>query len=160
MVMAKDQSFHLYDLMKMFTPEELPEMATRPKIFIIQACRGEEIDSGSVLKAKKFSFDQIDSATDETIFKYPSHADLCIALSSHHGHYSYRNAEGSWFIQSLCETLETIDLTQNHLLDVLVATNQKVATRSSKTDDVRFDDKKQISSFYTTLTQKFYFKQA
>lgn len=34
MVMATDTQFHLYDLIKMFTPEELPEMATRPVIFL------------------------------------------------------------------------------------------------------------------------------
>lgn len=157
-LMAIDRDFHLYDFMKMFTPEELPSMAMGPKIFIIQACRGEEIDSGAILKQAKFTFDSIDSGIDETPFKYPSHADLCVALSSHYGHYSYRNAEGSWFIQSLCDVLESLDLKENHFLDILTATNETVAQRSTTSDDTRFDDKKQISSFYTTFTKKFYLK--
>lgn len=159
MLMAADCSFHLYDLINMFTPDELPEMAKRPKMFIIQACRGKQIDSGTLLKAAKFTYDQIDSASLETVFKYPSHADICIAFSSHHGHYSFRNAEGSWFVQSLCDVLEKTDLSGNHWLDILTATNEEVTNRASNSDNVKFDDKKQISSFYTTFTQKFYLKK-
>lgn len=159
MLLAADTTFHLYDLMKMFTPEELPEMATRPKIFIIQACRGEQIDSGSLIKRQSVQFDSVDAFTPEIVIKYPSFADICIALSSHHGHYSYRNEDGSWFIQELCNAISENDLKTNHFLDILTDTNRRVTVRSSKSMDVRFDDKKQVSSFYTTLTQKFYFSK-
>lgn len=160
MVMAADRSFHIYDLIKMFTPEELKEMATRPKIFIIQACRGDQHDSGSILKSLEettLECDQIDVVTKNTPFKYPNCADICIAFSSHHGHTSFRNpSEGSWFIQSLCDVLESIDLKENHLMDILAETNWQVAQRDSSMKEQNGDNKKQISSSYTTLTKKFY----
>ncbi|XP_063695558.1 caspase-6-like [Culicoides brevitarsis] len=155
-VMAADRSFSLNDIIDMFTPEELPEMATRPKIFLVQACRGDKLDSGAILKEQKFTFDQVDSGIEEIPFNYPSHADVCVAYSSHHGHYSFRNANGSWFIQEFCNVLEEIDLKQNHFLDILAQTNAKVAVRGTSSEDVKFDDKKQISSFYSTFTKKFY----
>lgn len=157
LVMANDKEFHLYDLIKMFTPDELQSMATRPKIFIIQACRGNELDSGQILKrSRKFSVDSVDSACDEPLFKYPSHADICIALSSHYGHASFRNADGSWYIQDLCDVMENIDLSENHFTDVLTEVNRKVAQRVSSSKDNRIHDKKQVGSYYTTFTQKLY----
>lgn len=159
MVMAADCEFHIYDLIKMFTPEEIKEMATRPKIFIIQACRGDQHDSGSILKHLKetLEYDQINVVTKETPFKYPNYADMCIAFSSHHGHVSFRStSEGSWFIQSLCDVLESIDLKENHLMDILAETNWQVAQRDSSMKDPNGDKQKQVSSSYTTLTKKFY----
>uniref|UniRef100_A0A336LYG3 CSON010544 protein n=1 Tax=Culicoides sonorensis TaxID=179676 RepID=A0A336LYG3_CULSO len=158
MVMAKDTAFNLHDIIKMFMPDEVPEMAARPKVFIVQACRGENIDSGVILKRALLTVDSVDAAEDKP-FKYPSFADVCLAMSAHHGHVSFRNANGSWFIQELCDVLETFDLDKNNLLDLLTATNKRVATRSSTAEDIRQDDKKQISGFYSTMTQKFYFKK-
>lgn len=161
MIMASDAPFHLYDLIQMFTPDEVPEMATRPKIFIIQSCRGKKLDSGIILKRdRSFSVDSVDAVIQETPFKYPSHADICIALSSHHGHASFRNIDGTWFIQDMCDVLETINLTTNHLMDVFTSTNRKVAARASSSTYFCLDDKKQVSSVYTTFTQKFYLKNA
>uniref|UniRef100_A0A336LQP5 CSON010543 protein n=1 Tax=Culicoides sonorensis TaxID=179676 RepID=A0A336LQP5_CULSO len=153
-IMATDSAFHLHDIIRMFNTEELPEMAGRPKIFIIQACRGNQVDRGTQLNHYN---DHVDADEDDL---HPNYADFCIAMSSHHGHKSFRNEQtGSWFIQAFCDILETIDLENNHLLDILTATKRKVAARTSKSGKLETNNKKQISSCYMTLTKKFYFKK-
>lgn len=159
-IMAKDGAFHLYEYMKLFTPDELPEMVTRPKIFLIQACRGSGIDNGSLVMPLTL-MDHVDSAVNAEpvrIIKYPNFADIIIGLSAHHGHYSYRSDEGSWYIQDFCNVLQVTDLEKEDFINVLVKTNKQVAKRNSRSENVTFDDKKQTSSFYCTLTKRLFLK--
>uniref|UniRef100_A0ABI7X113 Caspase-3 n=1 Tax=Felis catus TaxID=9685 RepID=A0ABI7X113_FELCA len=70
----------------------------KPKLFIIQACRGTELDCGI----------ETDSGTEDDIAcqKIPVEADFLYAYSTAPGYYSWRNSkDGSWFIQSLCSML-------------------------------------------------------
>lgn len=72
------------------------------------------------------------------------------------GHVSFRNAQGSWYIQELCNVIESFDPDDESILDILTATNSAVSRRVSNVDGRR-NNKKQISSFYSTLTKKLYF---
>lgn len=160
-VMASDMSYDLFEFISFFTPDSMEEFVTKPKLFFIQACRGNSIDDGHkvVQIAGQVAFDQVDSSQNIT-YTHPNYADLLIAYSSHHGHYSFRNEHGSWFIQDLCNVIQDVDLNESDLLDILLMTNSKVAERSSVGETVKFHEKKQISSFYTTLIKKIYFKGA
>lgn len=66
------------------------------------------------------------------------------------GHYSYRNQDGSWFIQDLCYVLEHIDGSKD-ILEVLNQTNTRVARRVN-------NGVGQISGYYSTLVRKFILK--
>lgn len=159
MIAAYDEEFHLYEIMKLFTPEELPLMATRPKIFLVNACRGKGTDKGAAVKFNN-KVDYVDAILGgQQVIKYPSYADLIIGFSSHHGHYSFRNDSGSWYIQEFCNVLQTADLDKDDIFAILTKTNKKVAIRTSNSNDVALDDKKQISSVYSTLTKQFYFRR-
>lgn len=69
------------------------------------------------------------------------------------GHYSFRNETGSWFIQDLCNVL--IDTKKPaDINELLTETNRRVALRKSIADGV-YDEKKQISGYYSTLVRKF-----
>lgn len=66
------------------------------------------------------------------------------------GHYSFRNEDGSWFIQDLCHVLEHIEGSMD-ILEVLNQTNTRVARRINNGIG-------QISGYYSTLVRKFVLK--
>lgn len=85
---AKDTTYCLYDLIEQFKPSLLQSMAGKPKIFVVEAPRGDKIDYGVNLTAinNGSSGTQEDSFCPQSeTFKYPEHADLMILMSSHHG---------------------------------------------------------------------------
>ncbi|XP_058811447.1 caspase-7-like isoform X2 [Topomyia yanbarensis] len=161
-VMARDNKYHLYEFIENFTPTALKSMAGKPKLFIVQACRGTKHDRGVQMRVKTL---QVDSSGKDMVdslaktFTYPEFADLLVVMSSHHGHYSFRNENGSWLIQELCNVLETCDLETTSIYDILTETNDAVSKRISSTDGYG-DKKKQIPSFYSTLTKRLFFKSA
>lgn len=78
---------------------------------------------------------------------------VIINIFSISGHYSFRNITGSWFIQDLCNVL--IDLEKPaDINEILIETNRRVAQRISESNGV-YDEKKQISGYYSTLVRKF-----
>ncbi|XP_065075295.1 caspase-1-like [Ochlerotatus camptorhynchus] len=147
-LMANDKEYHLYEFIENFNPTTLESMAGKPKLFIIQACRGKEVDHGVPLGYR----DQVDSPTE--ICTYPEFPDLFVVQSSHHGHKAFRNEkDGSWLIQDLCKAIESCDLETDSIYDILTETNDAISKRFSNADK-----KKQIASIYSTLTKKLYFK--
>lgn len=156
-VMACDVPYDLFEFVALFTPKNLESLATKPKLFFVQACRGDDIDDGHTIRpmGRRAIVDEVDFA--ERTYTHPTYADLSIAYSSHHGHFSFRNQSGSWFMQDLCEVLQNIDLKENDLNDILMMTNSKVAERDSVGESLKLNEKKQISSFYMTLIKKVYF---
>lgn len=158
-LMAQDDRYHLYEFIENFTPSALNAMAGKPKLFIVQACRGKKLDRGVNLRAKLLQTDSLPKDTVDSqsaVFTYPEFADLMIVMSSHHGHYSFRNETGSWLIQELCNVIESCDLESDSIYDILTETNRRVSQRTSNADG-DFNNKKQIPSFYSTLTKQLYF---
>lgn len=108
-LVARDETFHLYEFIEHFTPAALPAMAGKPKLFVVQACRGGRLDRGVQLQSlvsglastlvSRFRFDTGSfvganlvggrrytcPVQDNRIFSYPEFADFLIAMSSHHG---------------------------------------------------------------------------
>lgn len=198
-LVAKDETFHLYEFMEKFKPAVMPAMAGKPKLFFVQACRGHKLKRGKQLQnwvsetasyvadgvASVFlsapyaaavyaaeSFDEEESPPDS----FPEFSDFLIAMSAQHGnfrekpfervprtnllllgHLSFRNEQGSWFIQELCNAFETFNPHYDSILDILTTTNCAVSKRTRNVDG-RPDNRKQIASFYSTLTKKLYFK--
>lgn len=155
MLWAYDRDYKIHDFIELFTPNSIEELAIKPKLFFIQACRGDTVDKGKVI-----THDTIDHGYVKEVktFTHPSFADLSIAYSSHQGHISFRSAtHGSWFIQELCNVIK--DNENHELYDILIMTNAKVAGRSSTTVDQKFNNKKQVSTFYQSLTKKVTFTQ-
>lgn len=122
----------------------------KPKLFIIQACRGTELDSGI----------ETDSSTEDDMAcqKIPVEADFLYAYSTAPGYYSWRNSkDGSWFIQSLCAMLKQW-AHKLELMHILTRVNQKVAREfESYSLDSTFHAKKQIPCIVSMLTKELYF---
>lgn len=96
-----------------------------------------------------------------SVYRVPCEADFLYAFSTVSGYFSWRNTElGSWFIQSLCRTLD------NHVFDpemdfvrLLTRVNYEVAMvhESNVPSDNKWHRKKQIPSIVSMLTKDLIF---
>lgn len=140
-----------------------PQLATKPKLFFVQACRGEIDDKGYFVPRGPKDVYPNTSDNNEMPVKLPSDADFLIAYSTTKGTISHRRftvdrryAEthkeslGSWFIsclvQVLCENSHKEDL-----MTMLTRVNRAMCEFYTE------GGSKQISCQLSMLTRKVYF---
>ncbi|XP_051154831.1 caspase-1-like isoform X2 [Leptopilina boulardi] len=156
LICAKDVAYSSDNIWKPFTADKCISLAGKPKLFFFQACRGDKFDSGISLMRSAVRT-ETDSAT--AAYKIPTHADFLIAHSTVQGFFSWRNpAEGTWYIQCLCEIIdehaETTDLVR-----MLTMTSRKVATEYASYDNLNptRHDQKQVPSITSMLIRDLFF---
>jgi len=109
------------EIYKRFNNTNCPGLRGKPKFFIVQACRGDDTDSGMMdeeelyqdsdqikvkfLKRRREGIDSIPmSICSELDHARPTWEDMCIAYSTIPGYTSQRDPDkGTWFIQALVE---------------------------------------------------------
>lgn len=184
MIWSRDHLYNVNDLVYSFSPSYAQGLKGKPKLFFVQACRGDGFDSGSLIEMsdqeahERFLHDNFpvtySSASPDSsgvssgfptkshgqshINQLPSEADFLIAYSTCEGLYSWRNRFlGSWFIQDLV----SVFLSQSYnsdLLALLTQVNRKNAYNRQSNDqsNLRFHQKKQIPCFVHTLTKQLF----
>lgn len=75
---AKDVMYKLDTIWHYFTARDCPTLAGKPKLFFIQACRGDRLDPG--IKLQKTETDG--ESSSEMSYRIPVHADFLIAYST------------------------------------------------------------------------------
>ena len=122
-----DKSIKVEDLLTEFKEASCPSLKNKPKVFIIQACRGtvrispannvssEAIPSRSTQVENKPC--ETDFSSDSTLPRsaVPTEADFLLAFATVPGYVSYRSVEnGTYFIQvrntSICFLLALFNL--------------------------------------------------
>uniref|UniRef100_A0A8B9I4A8 Caspase-6 n=1 Tax=Anser brachyrhynchus TaxID=132585 RepID=A0A8B9I4A8_9AVES len=161
-VYAHDGQIKIETITNMFRGDKCPSLVGKPKIFIIQACRGDKHDDPVIVQ------DTVDG-TEETIvnetevdaagvYTLPAGADFLMCYSVAQGYFSHRETiNGSWYIQDLCEALKKHG-SSLEFTELLTVVNRKVSHR--KVDvckDINAIGKKQIPCFASMLTKKLYF---
>ncbi|KFQ86375.1 Caspase-6, partial [Phoenicopterus ruber ruber] len=161
-VYARDGQIKIEAITDMFRGDKCQSLAGKPKIFIIQACRGDKHDDPVIVP------DSIDCSeepiADETevdaagVYTLPAGADFIMCYSVAQGYFSHRETiNGSWYIQDLCEVLRKHG-SSLEFTELLTVVNRKVSHREVRVcRDVNAIGKKQIPCFASMLTKKLYF---
>lgn len=145
---AHDSVYKPESLWQPFTADKCKTLAGKPKLFFIQACQGDKLDSGVIMR-------QTETDSGSGSYKIPIHADFLIAYSTIPGYYSWRNtSKGSWFMQALCDELNENGFLLD-LLTILTFVNQRVAFdfESNTPDNPGMHQQKQIPCITYMLTR-------
>ncbi|XP_071482106.1 caspase-3-like [Diadema antillarum] len=166
-----DEVVAITDLVDLFNPKRCPTLAGKPKLFFVQACRGDKFDEGvddtdstmvtssdqaggtvDSIAQGLHKMDLEDSSTSSG-YKLPTQSDVLLAYATVPGFVSWRNADrGSWFVQALTEVFLRSAHSQD-LLSMMTEVNNLVA-RAFESDSGRY---KQMPAPQTMLTKKLFF---
>ncbi|XP_072241072.1 caspase-6-like isoform X1 [Leuresthes tenuis] len=160
-VYTYDGKISLQGIASMFKGDKCQSLVGKPKIFIVQACRGDKHDEpvtpcDAVDNDSKTNEVVVDASAVHTL---PAGADFIMCYSVAEGYYSHRETvNGSWYIQDLCEMLrkygDSLEFTE-----LLTLVNRKVSMRSvGNCNDRTAIGKKQVPCFASMLTKKLFFR--
>jgi len=127
-----------------FSDKACPSLKGKPKIFIVQACRGNIKESYCDTLINNGFWDRLNVNHG---YKLPE--DFIVAFSTVPGYLSWRNKKsGSYFIQSFCEVASKNP--NENFINMLTKTNNELIRKLHK----RTGEKKaQTACFQTTLTK-------
>ncbi|XP_046568765.1 caspase-7-like [Haliotis rubra] len=144
----------------MFSDRNCPSLARKPRLFLLQACRGINLDDGVELMR---DFDEVDAlpilVPEYTVSPVPCFKDFCIVYATPPGCFAFRRpSEGSWFVKAFWDVVEKVDLSRVDFLRLATQVIHQVAfSFQSSADDPRIDAKKQSGCIYSMLTKDVYF---
>ncbi|NXS15144.1 CASP6 protein, partial [Mystacornis crossleyi] len=161
-IFAYDAKIKIQTITDMFRGDRCQSLVGKPKIFIIQACRGDKHDDPVI--AHDSTDSSSESLVNETevdaagVYTLPAGADFIMCYSVAQGYYSHREiVNGSWYIQDLCETLRKHG-SSLEFTELLTLVNRKVSRRRvDMCKDINAIGKKQVPCFASMLTKKLYF---
>ncbi|XP_063075949.1 caspase 21, apoptosis-related cysteine peptidase [Engraulis encrasicolus] len=128
----------------------------KPKLFFIQACRGQKMDAGVETDSTQHEDDLEEEFAG--VSEIPEEDFLCFHSTSP-SYYSWRNQlSGSVFIDSLCNLLT--HHRKQELIKILTRVSCQVATTfHSRTSQRESHGKRQMPCIISRLTKEFYFRK-
>ncbi|XP_045540337.1 caspase [Papilio machaon] len=158
---AKDLPYSEIEIINHFKVYNKPTLVTKPKILIIQACRGKNEMQGVPV----FYRGTVRKDFDESLEPYtlPAESDMLILHSSYIGHPSHRDElYGSWFIQTLCHKINQLAATHD-FESIVTEVKREVAVEKYHEEYNRrtfeMDVNKQMPVTTSTLIRKLYLKK-
>lgn len=163
---ARDELYNINQVTSMFTDAACPSLKGKPKLFLIQACRGEKRDYGHKVNPNQYqnlrgNLESADTTPlgkmsfelmpKDMIHNPPNHPDFLIVRSTVPEFVSFRNLEnGSWFVQHLCDELDNYG-NMVDILTILTITNEKISRKETELNQ------KQILCISTMLRKQLIF---
>lgn len=160
LVYGADGKLHLDKVARMLRPDYCPTLAGKPKLLLVQACRGSEFDKGHLMiEATDGGASAGEKSDSGKVSRIPLESDFLYFYSTPPGYYSWRNdQDGSWFVQQLCRVFNEHGET-SELGHMLLTVQRLVASEyQSRTGDVRSCGMKQIPVAVSTLRKLVYFR--
>ncbi|XP_077068915.1 caspase-6-like [Siphateles boraxobius] len=159
-IYAYDDKIEIQEITDLFKGDICQSLVGKPKIFILQACRGDKHDDPvtpmDVVDSQAVNNVVVDAGV---LYTLPAGADFLMCYSVAEGYYSHRETvNGSWYIQDLCEILRRYGSTLE-FTEILTLVNRKVSLRSVENcRDRSAIGKKQVPCFASMLTKKLFFR--
>lgn len=159
-IYANDDKIEIQEVTDLFKGDVCHSLVGKPKIFILQACRGDKHDDPvmpmDVVDSKEVNTVVVDAGV---LYTLPAGADFLMCYSVAEGYYSHREIiNGSWYIQDLCEILRRHG-SSLEFIEILTLVNRKVSLRSvGNSKDRSAIGKKQVPCFASMLTKKLFFR--
>ncbi|XP_014715118.1 caspase-14-like [Equus asinus] len=119
--MKDDERVSLEDIFEMFNNKNCPALQEKPKIFIIQACRGEKRDSGVETDDEPMDSDDISEKR-----RLPTFSDYFIIYPTQADHVALRHPRtGSVMIEAMAEVFKQHG-NRWHIADFFTRVNNRV----------------------------------
>ncbi|OCT69762.1 caspase-2 [Xenopus laevis] len=137
------------------------QLQNKPKMFFIQACRGEEADRGvdqqdGREQSASPGCEQSDAGREDIKFRLPTQSDMICAYACLKGTVSLRNTKrGSWFVQDLVSVFSQYSK-DTHVADMLVKVNALIKEREGHAPGTEFHRCKEMSEYCSTLCRDLY----
>ncbi|XP_067672916.1 caspase-3-like [Haliotis asinina] len=153
-------------LLDIFSDAKCPGLRGKPRLFFIQACRGELLDDGQEIMVSKLTLAPQDPGQCTNDARVKEHSKkgsnpspLCPPIDPHFlvmyasppGHAAWRRTDGSWFTRCLTDTFLSTNAEATSLTKVLTSVCGTMTQLQSK------DGKKQVPCIITKLTKDVYF---
>ncbi|XP_032715969.1 caspase-8 isoform X1 [Lontra canadensis] len=127
------QEVPIYELTSYFTGSKCPSLAGKPKVFFIQACQGDNYQKGIAVETDSEQNEacyELDSCQKRYI---PDDADFLLGMATVNNCVSYRNPmEGTWYIQTLCQSLRERCPRGEDILTILTEVNFEVSNKDDR----------------------------
>ena len=127
----------------------------KPKVFLIQACRGTLVDFSSPHSSDDYEFGAYESDAQPIEHTFATNtSDVLIAYATSNRYKAWRDKmNGSWFITELKKTLN--DFPQNHLTDILTICAHNVIHKYQTVHNGQIAT--ETCNFHSSLTKFIYF---
>ena len=160
MYAAKNEKYPVEELWEKFLGDNCKSLMGKPKIFVIQACKGNMFNNGILFKPEKLEKKEVGTEPKFSDVSIPNLADLLVMCSTSNEYYKFCNEKGgSIFIQAFCEELKKNS--HKDLMKILTGVNRKVAfeNQSKDEDNAKMESATQMPNITSLLTKTMYFSQ-
>ncbi|XP_037370881.1 caspase-2 isoform X2 [Talpa occidentalis] len=152
----------LQEVFRLFDNANCPSLQNKPKMFFIQACRGDETDRGvdqqdGKQHARSPECEESDAGREVLLkVRLPTRSDMICGYACLRGTAAMRNTKrGSWYIEALTQVFSE-RAGDTHVADMLVKVNALIKEREGYAPGTEFHRCKEMSEYCSTLCQHLY----